>query len=175
MLTLSISVAVVTLGNDELLRGLGLALASLLATAIIQLGPINKCSGTAKSLLTSGLVTASLLVFLPPSMVREEIPTVVMVFLLFNLNCSCIHFWDHPIDSKQESKHNGKWLETNVIISFTLAITSTILLIRSPLALYSILSIAGLFLLHLKHKRLDTDLNRSLADIILLTPALRIV
>jgi len=165
----------VTLGNDELLRGLRLALTSLLATPIIQLGPNNKYSGTANSLLTSGLVTASVLVFLSPSLVREEIPTVIMVFLFFNLCCSCIHFWDYPIDSKQESKHNGKWLETNVIISFTLAITSTIFLIRSPLALYSILSITGLFLLHMKHKRLDADLNRSLADIILPTPALKIV
>jgi hypothetical protein len=81
---------------------------------------------------------------------------------------------DLLIDSKLESNYNGKWLKTNAIVSFILATVSTIVLIPPPLAIYSSLSIAGLFLLHLKHKRLDADLNRSLADIILLTPALRI-
>lgn len=175
VLALSISLAVVSLQPDELKRGILLAIASLLATAIIQLGSNKNRHGVAKSLLTSGLVTASVLVFLPPALVREEIPNVIMVFFLFNLNCSCIHYWDLPIDSRQELNHSGKWLATNAIASFILASASTTMLLQSPLAPYSILSIAGLLLLHLKHERLDADLNRSLADIILLTPALRIV
>ena len=175
VLALSISVAIATLRNEELIRGLALALVSLLATAIIQRDPNRSFSGIAKSLITSGLMTASVLVFLPAELIRSEATTAVMLFLLFNLNCSCIHFWDLQIDSRQESNHNGKWLETNVIISFILAVASAVILIRSPLAPYSILSIFGLLLLHLRRKKIDTDLNRSLADIILLTPVLRVL
>ena len=174
VLALSVSFAAVSLHTDELKRGITLAIASILVTAIIQLGSNNNRHGVAKSLLTSGLVTASVIVFLPPALVREEVPTVIMVFFLFNLNCSCIHYWDLPIDSKQESNHNGKWIETNAIVSFIPAAVSTFFLIHSPLAIYSSLSITGLFLRHWKHKKLDTDLKRSFADISLLTPVLRI-
>ena len=170
VLTISLTVALRLLSGSELQAGLQLAIASIGVTTIVQFIPLRVFQTLLKSLLTAGLVTASVLLFAPPASGTEGLASACLLGSLFATNCCLIHYWDWTIDTLQEADPVRSRRQKSLLLCSSVCCLSLLWFRHSPLALPVAICLICLAGLHLARRSIRDDTRRTWADLCLAGP-----